>query len=138
MANWKFWERGDQELGLPSMSSSNSGLDFAQHYEPPAAEPFGASSMPSLPPLSAPGQYPQTNNANSFQPSAFGQMQQTFPPPEEHAQSSSHSSKDLEVITAKLDAVRAQLETMNLRLSAIEQRLPPQTNDPNNPRRPWY
>ena len=155
MVNWKFWERGDTELGLPSLSngsSSASGLDFAQHYEPPTADPFasGAQSfgnmnpnIPQAPSLGAPSPFTPTPYAPSgqsqspFQPSAFNQLsQQSLAAPDEHA--SALPSKDLEVIGAKLDAIRSQLETMNMRMTLIEQRLPPQGIDAQNPRRPWY
>jgi hypothetical protein len=151
--NWKFWQKGSDNLGLPDFNSSAgadpfasspgsaTGLDFTQNFEAPSA--------PHLPPMSQ-GNSDFGNpgaSANAFAPSSFSHADGPGPgyrPVEEAA--GSHASGNLEIVIAKLDTIRAQMETINARLpvieqrlAAIEQRLPMSVEATSSgARRPWY
>ncbi len=122
--SWKFWKKDD--LALPELSKNDpfksdiGGLDLSNHFEPS-------------------GQMPQS----SFQPSSpssFAGFTPGAPPPTSYAppgvpvhEGNNDVSKDLEVIAAKLDTIRAQLEMLNTRVANLEH----QGQGPQ-PKRPWY
>lgn len=151
--NWKFWQKGNDNLGLPDFNSASSsdpfasppstpgGLDFTQHFESPSA--------PSLPPMSQSGNAFGGANTNAFAPSAFSQADSPGPgyrPVDDSPSSSAGGAASNDLVLAKLDTIRAQMETINARLPLIEQRLAsieqrlPMTVDAStgNARRPWY
>ena len=131
--NLKFWKKDD--LALPELSNSysrnelglkdTSGLDLSTGFDPAPQSlmPQGMQAPPT----------PQY----SF-PSSFSQQAPSYPPtaqaPVFDKEDQSHSvSKDLEIIAAKLDTIRAQLEMLNTRVAHIEQ-----SQQQVQPKRPWY
>lgn len=146
--SWKFWKK--DELALPDMNSSfgkgdyglgtstfgssaagNTGLDLSDHFQQ-GSSAQGMGTLP--PPSSAPfGAQPSYAQGSSFSPPPAlitppsGSMGSE---PMEHGS----VSKDLEVIAAKLDTIRAQLEMLNARVGNLERGQPPGTY----PKRPWY
>jgi hypothetical protein len=129
--NWKFWKKDD--FALPEMQSirhdpfkpeAAGGLDLASHFDP-----SNASAPPPPAPLGQPSSFASMSPgfAGSYSPAYAA-------PPAEPPHSD--VSKDLEVIAAKLDTIRAQLEMLNTRVANIEH----QQNQANQtqPKRPWY
>tara|TARA_Y100000031_G_C8195973_1_gene373749 strand:- start:254 stop:616 length:363 start_codon:yes stop_codon:yes gene_type:complete len=109
----KFWKKGDEfsdleldrELGLES--DSNVGLDLPTTDEMPQASPRG------MPPKAF--QEERGSNINPFEaPKETQPIQQVQP--------QGSVQKDLEIISAKLDAIRSTLEAMNHRLNSLEQK----------------
>lgn len=139
--SWKFWKKED-DLALPDLNSfktdfgkadlglkDNSGLDLSAHFEPPAGQ-FTPPPMPSTPsqpsfqqPAFSPSTFQQANPLPSYPPGS--------PVPDDNDHTQQHIQKDLEVIAAKLDTIRAQLEMLNARMANLER-------DQGPPKRPWY
>lgn len=133
--NWKFWKK--DELALPDYSSafgksdlglsSNTGLDLSDHYSPTA----GAAPMSSLPPPSTTFGQPSFTPTSSFMPPPS-----VAPPTMGHEmREDTGVQKELEVIAAKLDTIRAQLEMLNARVGNLEKA---QQGSVPPSRRPWY
>lgn len=119
--SWKFWKKDD--LALPELTASYPkdtsmpSMDLSQHFE---------ASSQSMPPP------PQMNSMpSSF--SGYTPPQSYSMPVGQPVQEHTDISKDLQVITAKLDTIRAQLEMLNTRVANLEQ-----TNNQVQPKRPWY
>lgn len=129
--SWKFWKKDD--LALPDMNSSfglntKEGGDLSSSFEP---------TMPPMPPMPPSQSSFQPNSQSSF-PSSFSQNYpqntQSFSPSQSATQLQSiddHPAiqKDLEIITAKLDTIKAQLETLTMKVAGLEQK--------NETRKPW-
>lgn len=98
-----------QELGLPSEDHLGLGNDFNDN--PPSPHLRG---MPQIPSMDEPSSVPP-----SMQPMQHQSYHQ-----------SSADNKDLEIISAKLDTIRASLESINQRLAALEH-IAKQSNDHN-------
>jgi len=102
----KFWKRKEEEpTGTPQWNDALAPHNepqadqFQQHQEP-------TFQMPAVPSFSPPAP-------------AFQQLQQSQPqssPPS----SQPVTSRDIELITAKLDAIKAQLEALNMRVAHLE------------------
>jgi hypothetical protein len=129
--SWKFWKK---EESLPDFGSSYgktdfglkdpTALDLSDHFQPSALPPAPAFS-PTQPPMPSSFSQPSFNPQPSFAP-------QSFTPPGAPAQEESpHIAKELEIIAAKLDTIRAQLEMLNSRVANLER-------DQGPPKRPWY
>jgi hypothetical protein len=123
--NLKFWKKDD--LALPELNNSfsrnelglksDTALDLSAQFEP--GQQFQAPPMP-----------PQ------FQTQPFTPSTPPFTPAQTPAfDEPPHNSvnKDLEIIAAKLDTIRAQLEMLNARVANLEQH-----NNQVQPKRPWY
>jgi hypothetical protein len=140
--HWKFWKKED-DLGLPelggykaegfnanSFGQQSTGLDLSDSFQP--GNGGGGGGQFGAPPQQ---QYPPTNGfGQGFTPPAYAPG--VVPPSagqdlEDHHQQ--NISKDLQVIAAKLDTIRAQLEMLNTRVGNLER-------DQNGPqgKRPWY
>lgn len=82
--------------------------------------------------------------SNPFQPNGFTSAAAQHDDEHDGGGRSGNASgslhgKDLEVIAAKLDAIKSQLDMLNLRISTLEQRLPAQNqSESGGPRKPWY
>ena len=137
--SWKFWKKDDlalpdfkselkgMDLGLPKENSS--GLDFSSSFQTPQAP-----SMPVIPPAqSFSQQYPSPQSSFPSTPSSF--PNQSYTPqsmtPVAEDSGNAHLQKDLEVIAAKLETIRAQLDMLNARLANLER-------SGEGPKRPWY
>ena len=131
--NWKFWKK--DELGLPELGGSSfskgdagfgstTGLDLSDHFSPSGAQP-GAMSNPAY-------------SSPSFGQNVFTPAPAMIPPPTQmhEAERDTGVAKELEVIGAKLDTIRAQLEMLNTRVGNLE-RVQTQ-NQQQYPKRPWY
>lgn len=142
--NWQFWKKGD--VALPELSSFDKpgGLDLTGGFEPnhsanaglpgfgAANQGFGGTQSAFPPPM------PQTNSFPSSFNTGSGVSSQSFSPQgytQQPMEESGHNSvqKDLEVITAKLDTIRAQLEMLNTRIANMERQ-----DQQVQPKRPWY
>ena len=132
--NWKFWKK--DELGLSDLGgfksdlgsfggASNTGLDLSDHFQPPGTPPAAPTFNQAypMPPMQSNFTSPPPFSAAPPQP--IQQMSSI----DEHREH--NISKDLEVIAAKLDTIRAQLEMLNSRVANLEKQEPP-------PRKPWY
>ncbi|RJQ19938.1 hypothetical protein C4580_04605 [Candidatus Woesearchaeota archaeon] len=117
MDKLRFWKK-DDSLELPSEPPA---------FNPPqglSAPPLGGEpdfNAPAIGPGPAPGQpFDERQSFGQPQPSAFGQAQQqsfaqqSFSPPGQDQQ--------LQLIAAKLDTIKAQLETVLNRLDAMERK----------------
>lgn len=136
--SWKFWKKDD--LALPDYGSSfgksdlglstNTGLDLSDHFSPGAN---AASLAPQTNSYPGPSSYPPT----SFSNSSFGSTPPMGAPamPAHETEPSPNISKDLEVIAAKLDTIRAQLEMLNTRVGNLERNSQGQSGPS---KRPWY
>ena len=120
----------DPLSGMGSDPMGNAGHGSADPLSGMGADPMGS---PSADPFAQPSGMPSEHNldpmAQSLQPrgmDAPGQpaaMQQPFGnAPQAQSGINTHDlmSKDLEVVSAKLDSIRYTLESMNQRLSNIE------------------
>ncbi|MBW2976243.1 hypothetical protein KY347_02245 [Candidatus Woesearchaeota archaeon] len=92
---------GQTGLGQPEFTPPSIGMGSGQSYSQQYPQPQGFPQTPSMP--SAPS-YPQQ----------FQQPQPSFGSPQEMA------SKNLEIISSKLDALRASIESLNQRLANLE------------------
>jgi hypothetical protein len=125
--SWKFWKKDD--LALPELSSSfgkessfgreTAGMDLSTHFD--------ASNQSFAPPP------PQNSIPSSFSGYNPQFTQPAAPAPGIPVHDDRDISKDLEVIAAKLDTIRAQLEMLNTRVGHLEQ-----SANQAQPKRPWY
>jgi len=126
--SWKFWKKDDlalPELGVGKDLGLDKGLDLSQHFEPQLGTPPPLPSTPST----FPSGFPQNFGTPSLNspPPAFQQPEWEAPSTKDHV------AKDLEIIAAKLDTIRAQLDMLNTRMANIEQQ-----NRSEPGKRPWY
>ncbi len=109
-------DRHEPDIGMPSMTPTQGG--GMTGFGDPLGSPdmgFGGPSPASPPGTGAPGE---------VSPEAFGFEKVT----EKDMRSSAHDhalgeinfGKDLEIISAKLDAIKAELDSMNQRLKRME------------------
>lgn len=113
-----FWKKkdefGDIGLGDKGMGSDFGGSDLGIGSTPSGPEsPEGGYGLPTQPTQSSliPPQQPSAPQP-SFQPQ--------FQPPPPQQQAGFSTDKDLEVISSKLDALRAALDSINQRLANLE------------------
>ena len=114
-----FWKKGDEfidsELGN---KSAPAGMDLGLGPEigPGASidQGYGMQPSPGLPSSQQPMQPLPFNPPNFSQPPAQPQMQPQAPP-QDYAM-----SKNIEVVSSKLDALRASLDSINQRLANLE------------------
>jgi hypothetical protein len=128
--SWKFWKKDDlalQDFSMPKQDFSlpNTGLDLSDHFQPgsPSAFPPPGQQAPM------PSAYNSSFAAPSYNPApSFSPIQNATPVHEDHT-----SNKELEIIAAKLDTIRAQLEILNTRIANLER-----SEQQAQPKRPWY
>jgi len=116
----QFWKK-EQDFSMPTEHDfdftkplgegypDNTGMNQGQSY---GNTPFQQNmlQMPSL----------DTGfNTNPFQTSALPSMNPSFSQPQVNAGNST-MSKDIEIISAKIDSLRATMESVNQRLISIE------------------
>ncbi len=109
-----FWKKKDEldDLGKDLGLDKDLGMDMGQGPSPDMGMDMG--SNPTQPSFQ---KYPSFQQQQGIQPSF--QPQPSFPQPS--YQSDNYiASKNLEVISSKLDALRASLESVNQRLANIE------------------
>lgn len=98
----KFWKKKEDETGTPVWNTL--GNNPPMETPPPEMPGFGQDQFPPQPsfaPVSEP-------------PLAYPQQ------PPQMAQPATLSSKDVELLSAKLDTIRAQLESLNTRIAHLE------------------
>jgi len=119
---WKKGEEGDTALPEPAGLGDETGIPPPNY--PPAPGPGEMSGPDTLPPPAAmpEPQIPQPYQAP--QPAAV-QSQQAYT-----------SSKDIEIISVKLDSLRAAVENLSQRIAAIE-RMARDEEDYQTRRRGW-
>jgi len=112
-----FWKGKDEfsDLGLGEKGAAPSvdlglGTDFG------AGGDLGAGMQPS------PGmpQQPSFQQPSQMQPPSFGPAPSSVPPPQMQPPADYAANKTLEVISSKLDALRAATESINQRLANLE------------------
>lgn len=108
---WKKKESSGPDLGLPPSSSEGPNLGMNNNQ---LGLNTGNSPEHDMGDFSTPHSIPSMQDSPSSPPSLAGY------PSHQQQQSSQRSDKDLEVISAKLDAIRASLESINQRLGALE------------------
>jgi hypothetical protein len=101
-----FWKKSD-DLGL------DENLGMGELGKMPGEEP-----LPPQP--QQPGQQNYYASQPSFQQPAFQQPAFQQPQMESFQAQQAFASRDLEVVSAKLDALKATLESINQRLANIE------------------
>ncbi len=106
-----FWKKKDDlaDLGKDFGFDKDLGMDLGQG---PSAD-LGMGLEPSSPQQSF-NKYPSFQQQQSFQ------QQPAFAQPSYTSDSNYIASKNMEVISSKLDALRVSLESINQRLSNIE------------------
>lgn len=113
------WKRKDElaldnNLGLGGFGADSQGMNLGM-----PAMPMMDQQMQGMPP-----QYPSQQQYPTAQPFGFPQQPQQ-PQVEAFQRNSSYerayaAGKEMEVVSAKLDAIKAALETLNQRLASIE------------------
>ncbi len=124
------WNSGSQGLdsGMPGMGGGMGGLGGSSPAQPSfgSPQPFGQQSpfaQPAQPsfaqqPLSS---QPAFQSSPSFSsPSSYAQPSYSAPQPAYGNDADYMHSKNLEVISSKIDALRAAIDSMNARLQNIE------------------
>jgi len=128
-------DRSTQPQQAQSQSSSfpsDPSLAFPQASVSTGANPQMQTASPS--PFSTPQQSPSTAQPQAFSQQQQSQQQFNQPYQQQYAQQLQHAplqssgidSKDMELINAKLDAIRSSLETISHRLARLEQLAVPQ------------
>lgn len=110
---WKFWKKED---GLPDFKDSALGMDTSQGMPgnaPDLSQHFDSSQSFAQPP-------PPSNFSTPFPSQPFA-SHPTQNQSEWESPGKSAVGKDLEIIAAKLDTIRAQLEMLNTRVANLEQ-----------------
>jgi hypothetical protein len=111
-----FWKKKDEFEGIglgdkgQSLSSGLGSPDFGMGTGMEGG--YGLPTQPAQPTAAQPMQqpsYPQSYTQPSFQP----QFQQS-------PQQTTSTEKDLEIISSKLDAIRATIDSINQRLANLE------------------
>ena len=113
-----FWKRKDDfgDLGKDLGMDKDMGMGMDAGPSPDLGMGLEAS-QPQQQPFQ---KYPSVQQS-SFQPSFQPQPAYQVPPSQQSYQSDSYiNSKNLEVISSKLDALRATMESINQRLANIE------------------
>ena len=112
-----FWKKKDEfsDIGLGDKENLAFGDEFgAQPGTPgavPGTNPPGLGSDPGLGPQPA---APQAPSMPTFQPSTPQYQQPSYNPQQDL------EAKSLEVISSKLDALRASVDSLNQRLANLE------------------
>jgi len=96
------------EMGLPELDNPDFGPELSKQNE------FGRLKQDfDLP------QRPDFNENQNFEPSAS--PLNSYRPPNAHAQpNQNHSSRDIDLVLSKLDAIRSILTNLDLRISNLE------------------
>ena len=110
-----FWKKKDEfsDIGLGEKDTLGKDLAFGDDFNlgtQPSA--FGQPQQPQQP--APPTSYPQQP---SFQPQP---VQPQFQPPRYETPQQDMTAKNIEVISSKIDALRASVESVNQRLANLE------------------
>lgn len=130
MDKLKFWKKSDASLGLDSTKGIGLDNSLSKTYDP-ALGNIGADMGTTYLGSGFNNQNPTPQHDDfehdgSFSPTSFQQaqaFQQQRVQPMQQSLSKEYSygvDKDLEVISAKLDSIRAMLESLNQRVANIE------------------
>ena len=129
----KFWEKEESDLGLPSGEAPM----FGEEPKLPGLEPGAEFGMPGE--SAALGAEPSFEHPSAPEAPAFGKAEsmpgfeqptgserpEAFQPMQQQQQlniTPDMLSKDLQIISSKLDTVKAQLENMSQRIANIEKK----------------
>ncbi|MBT7903140.1 hypothetical protein HN587_04685 [Candidatus Woesearchaeota archaeon] len=139
-------------VGLPSISSSpsDSNSDFSGNFSPISdheAAQHDLSGLGSTPQAvgSQSAGYPSVQHATAPQQPQYSQVPQVTQVPQQPSQPQGYSNfnaqsqnihKDIELVNAKLDAIRSAIESINQRLSNIE-RIAKGDNNNNHQKYQW-
>ena len=115
-----FWKKKDEfaDVGLGDKENLAFGDEFGQQ---PGANPQGMGAATGLGPEHGMGQDYGQQPIQQGQPSI-----PSFSPPQQYQQPPTYSpqqeleTKSLEVISSKLDAIRASIDSLNQRLANLE------------------
>ena len=116
-----FWKKKDDfgDLGKDLNLDKDLGLDMSAGPSPDLGMGLDQGQQPQQSFQKYPSFQQQNFQSPSFQPPAFPQP--SFQQQPSYSQSDSYiASKNLEVISSKLDALRASIESINQRLANIE------------------
>ena len=114
--NLAFWKKKDDFADLGKDLDFGKGLGMDMNQGPSPDLGMGLEPLSQQPMQKYPSFQPQQNfQASSFQPSP--QYQQ---PPSYSSNDSYIASKNLEVISSKLDALKASIDSMSQRVANIE------------------
>jgi hypothetical protein len=115
-----FWKKKDEfsDIGLGDKENlafgNDSGFGNQQQQYPGYEQGQGYGQYPSQ-------NYPAQSSGNAdFSMGPSPRFQQQFQPPRFDNPQQDMNSKNLEVISSKLDALRAAIESMNQRLANLE------------------
>ncbi len=119
-----FWKKRDDldDLGKELGLDKEFGLDVSGH-SPDLGFGLEQGNMQMQPQMQPQIQQPYSRYGSFQQPSQGFNPLQSFQQPQQASQTMSDSfiaSKNLEVISSKLDALRASLESINQRLANLE------------------
>lgn len=119
----KFLGKKNDDLGLDdfdkSFGSGSPGMN-----DPMGSPDFG--SPMGMPPQTTPGMPGQPSSSGSYSPEAFGfekvnqQERSATGMGSQQNLSEINLGKDMEIISAKLDAIKAELDSMSQRLKRLE------------------
>jgi len=117
-----FWKKKDEfgDIGLgdkgPDLGTGSAASDLGLGPSPGGMESPADLNLgiPQQPPMQQPSLQPPQSSFQQPQPSLQPQFQQPSP------QQGFTAEKDFEVISSKLDALRAALDSINQRLANLE------------------
>ncbi len=130
----KFWKRKDEfdfglDAPLEGKSDDNPFFKDAGSFDPQSMG-MPESTMPKTNPFQEHNQSPSPYSVQSFSEKSHFESAST--------PASMSQSKDIELISSKLDTVKAMLENVISRLDRLEKEKEPAHKSPNNDSRRWY
>jgi len=126
--NLAFWRKKEEPLPNPEDFGKGLDLDAPMPEMPGEGGDLGlpdAGGMPDMPEMPGGNELPAEINSDASAPQAFPRLEESKPQPPMHQpmaapQPAAYSGKDLEIISLKLDSLKATLEAINERLARLE------------------
>lgn len=113
-----FWKKKEDDLGgikLPDFAGSLTPLENTRNTGLPNMD----TALPPMPPHdSAPSRPAFAQESSLSMPQSQSPYAQQFPSPQQ--QSSPVDSKDIQLISVKLDVIKAELDNISQRLARLE------------------